>query len=238
MNYAGILAGGIGSRMESKIPKQFLKIGDKPIIVRTLTTFLNNKSTDKIVLAMNPHWMDYCKNMLKEYKIDTNKIIITTGGTSRFLSMVNLVNAAVESSKAPITADDKMMIHDCARPFVSQRIIDDNFRIVDDYDMVTTSVPTIDTVIVSQDRKRETSVPDRDTIFLDQGPQTFRIAEFLNYYHQMTQHEISTCIEAGRMYMARKLNVGIVEGERTNFKITTEFDMLLADLMIKENKIK
>ena len=75
MNYAGILAGGIGSRMESSVPKQFLKIADIPIVVRTLRTFLESSDIDKVILAMNPQWMQYCLDMLDEYNVDTKNII-------------------------------------------------------------------------------------------------------------------------------------------------------------------
>lgn len=236
MNYAGILAGGIGSRMESKIPKQFLKIADIPIVVRTINTFLSSKDIDKVILAMNPQWMDYCLNILKEYGVDVNKIIIIIGGETRFLSMVNIVNAAIEDLGGEPTEKDFLCIHDCARPFVSQRIIGDNFKSVKEYDMVTTSVPTIDTVLIAEDGKESTCVPERSTIFCDQGPQTFNIKQFKDIQIKLTQAETDSYMEAGRMYLEKGLHVGIVTGDRMNFKITTEFDMVLAELLLKNKK--
>ena len=238
MNFAGILAGGIGSRMESSVPKQFLKIGDTPIIVRTLNTFLKEECIDKVIVAMNPQWEDYCKNMLEEYKVDTSRVEIIHGGTSRFLSMVNIVKKSIEIAGGELAEDDMMLIHDCARPFVSSRIINDNYVIAKEYDMVTTSVPTIDTVLIAEDGKQSTVVPNRDTVFLDQGPQTFKIKQFDDLYEKLTQEEIDAYMEAGRMYLEHDLSVGIVKGERTNFKITTEFDMLLGNMMIQDGQIK
>ena len=238
MNFAGILAGGIGSRMESSVPKQFLKIGDTPIVVRTLNTFLKEKCVDKVILAMNPQWEEYCKNMLEEYGVDLSRVEIIHGGTTRFLSMVNIVKKAMEILDGSLTEDDMMLIHDCARPFVSSRIINDNFVIAKEYNMVTTSVPTIDTVLIAEDRKQSTVVPERDTVFLDQGPQTFKIKEFYDLFETLTQAEIDSYMEADRMYLEHDKSVGIVEGERTNFKITTEFDMLLGNMMIQDGQIK
>ncbi len=236
MNYAGVLAGGIGSRMESKVPKQFLKIADIPIVVRTINTFLSSKNIDKVILAMNPQWMDYCYDILKEYGIDINKIIIITGGETRFLSMVNIVDAAIKDLGSEPTEKDFLCIHDCARPFVSQRIIDDNFTLVKEYDMVTTSLPTIDTVLIAEDGKESTCVPERSTIFCDQGPQTFNIKEFKDIQTKLTQEETDSYMEAGRMYLEKDLHVGIVTGDRMNFKITTEFDMVLAELLLKDKQ--
>ncbi len=238
MNFAGILAGGIGSRMESSVPKQFLKIGDTPIVVRTLNTFLNEKCVDRVILAMNPQWEEYCKRMLTEYNVDLSRVEIIHGGTTRFLSMVNIVKKSMEILGDSLTENDMMLIHDCARPFVSSRIISDNFVIAKEYNMVTTSVPTIDTVLIAEDRKQSTVVPERDTVFLDQGPQTFKIKEFYDLFETLTQEEIDAYMEAGRMYLEHDKSVGIVEGERTNFKITTEFDMLLGNMMIQDGQIK
>ena len=236
MNYAGILAGGIGSRMESKVPKQFLKIADIPIVVRTVRTFLSSPNIDKVILAMNPQWMDYCKDMLTEYGIDISKIIIITGGATRFLSMVNIVDAAIEDLGGTPTENDFLCVHDCARPFVSQRIVEDNFTMVKDYDMVTTSLPTIDTVLIAEDGKESTCVPERSTVFCDQGPQTFNIKQFKDIQVKLTQAETDSYMEAGRMYLEKGFHVGIVTGDRMNFKITTEFDMVLAELLLREEK--
>lgn len=236
MNYAGILAGGIGSRMESKVPKQFLKIADVPIVVRTVRTFLASPNIDKVILAMNPQWMDYCKDMLTEYGVDISKIIIITGGATRFLSMVNIVDAAIEDLGGTPTENDFLCVHDCARPFVSQRIVEDNFTMVKDYDMVTTSLPTIDTVLIAEDGKESTCVPERSTVFCDQGPQTFNIKQFKDIQIKLTQAETDSYMEAGRMYLEKGFHVGIVTGDRMNFKITTEFDMVLAELLLREEK--
>lgn len=235
MNYAGILAGGIGSRMKRNIPKQFLKIADVPIIVRTIRTFLAAPAIDKIVLAMNPDWIDHCIGMLKEYGIDLSDIILISGGTTRFLSMVNIVNACIKDLGGKPSDEDFLCIHDCARPFVSQRIIADNFKSVRDYDMVTTSIPTIDTVLIAEDGRESTRVPDRSTIFCDQGPQTFNIKQFKEIQTNLTAEETDSYLEAGRMYLEKGFHVGIVEGDRMNFKITTEFDMVFAELLMKNN---
>lgn len=233
MNYAGILAGGIGSRMKRDLPKQFLKIADIPIIVRTIRAFSEAPAVDKIVLAMNPQWTEYCMNMLHEYDVDLSDIIVISGGTTRFLSMVNLVDACLNDLNREPTENDFLCVHDCARPFVSQKIIQENFDLAKNYDMVTTSIPTIDTVLIAEDGKESSRVPDRSTIFCDQGPQTFRIKQFKEIQTNLTQEETDSYLEAGRMYLEKGFHVGIVEGDRMNFKITTEFDMVFAELLMK-----
>lgn len=233
MNFAGILAGGIGSRMERDIPKQFLDIAGVPIVVRTLRTFLAAPEVNRVVLAMNPQWMDYCKDLLGKHGIDLGKIDIVSGGESRFLSMAAIVDHCIAFRGAAFEEDDLVCIHDCARPFVSPRIIADNFALVADYDMVTTSLPTIDTVIIAEDGRTETSVPVRSTVFCDQGPQTFRLKAFKRLQAALSPEETAALIEAGKMYLKANKRVGIVTGDRMNFKITTEFDLTLAECLLR-----
>jgi len=237
MNYLGILASGNGTRMGIKLPKQYLMVGDCPVVIRVVRTFLNAKDGHKVVIAVSPDWKDYLKNLLVEYGADLERIILTDGSSTRFLSMVRIVEACATDLGENLSDDDMLLVHDCARLFVSQRIIEDNFAMAREFDMVTTSIPTTDTVLIARDGKKSDLVPDRSTVFLDQGPQTFRIKQFLSIYEKLTEEQIASYIEAGRMYLEQGLSVGIVKGEQTNFKITTEFDLLLARMMLEQNLI-
>ena len=178
MNYAGILAGGISKRMESTLPKQFLEIGGVPILLRTLDRFLSAPEVDRIVLAMNPRWMDYCRDLLAKHGVAEDGLLLVAGGETRFLSMVNIVEACIADRGDAFSPDDLLCIHDCARPFVSGRIIADNFAAIGEFDMVTTSVPTIDTVLVSDDGRTCTAVPDRSTIFCDRPLPPMNISRY------------------------------------------------------------
>lgn len=237
MNFVGILAGGIGSRMGSSLPKQFIKIGGVPIIIRTVNTFLNSPETDRLVVAMNPDWMNYCAELFDEYKIDKSKISVISGGTTRFLSMVNIVDECIEQRGDKLSDDDILCIHDCARPFVNERIIKDNFEKVREYGMVTTSVPTVDTVLIAKDGKESSCVPERSNVFCDQGPQTFFIRQFKEIQQGLTPEETEAYMEAGRMYLEKGRRVGIVEGDRMNFKMTTDFDIAFAEFLLEKGLI-
>ena len=237
MNFAGILAGGVGSRMERSIPKQFLEIAGVPIVVRTLRTFLAVPGIDRVVLAMNPQWSDHCRGLLAKNGIDLDLVDMIAGGKTRFLSMANVVDRCIDIA-GEAAEDSLLCIHDCARPFVTRRIVEENFSTVAGYDMVTTSLPTIDTVVIAEDGKTETSVPVRSTVFCDQGPQTFRLKEFKRLQAALSPEETASLIEAGKMYLAAGKRVGIVPGDRMNFKITTEFDLTLAECLVRDGVAK
>ncbi len=233
MNIAGILAGGIGSRMGSEIPKQFIEIGHIPIIIRVINRFMNNANVDFTVIAMNKEWIDYCKKMLVKWNINLNKVIIIEGGNTRFESLCKLTEKAFELDKNAI-----VISHDCARVFVSDEIIDNNFKMINNVDCTTTSIPTIDTVIVSKNGITSNDVPERKNIFLDQGPQTYRANQFIKLSRSLSNEEKQNYMEAGRMYLDKGLKVGIVKGERLNFKMTTDFDIKYGEFLIKEEYVK
>lgn len=225
---AGILAAGIGTRMGSNLPKQFLLIQQVPIFIRVLRIFLKNPHIDDVYVAMHKDWMQYAQNMVNDWLPDEKHVYLVEGGETRFDSMYALVQSCASS----VENTDKILIHDCARPFVSDDIINDVIKLSDQYDMVTSSVPTIDTILISRDGESSHSMPDRTTIYLDQGPQCFKVKQFLSLTDHITSGERASFIEAGIVYLNRGLSVGIAKGERRNFKITTDYDMRLADFLL------
>ena len=237
MVIGGILAGGLGTRMASGgLPKQFLKVAGKPVIIHTLERFAGNAHIGFVVIDMNESWISYCRDMLREYGLDRDTIRIIPGGDTRFESLLCLarecLNIAAENN---YDGEITMINHDCARPFVSDRILNDNIAAVSEYDMVTTSIPTIDTVLLSKDGKISDCVPERSTVFLDQGPQTVKVRHFMQLVDTLSDEEKAVYMEAGRLYIDKGFRVGIVEGERENFKLTTQFDLTLAEMMFKNN---
>lgn len=229
--YAGILAGGIGSRMKNaNKPKQFLELNNIPIFIYTLRAFLNVNGIEHIFLAMNKDWIDYSKQDLEKHKIPSHKVSIIEGGETRFDTLCILAQQI-----ADLDPEAVLISHDCARPFVSSRIITDNMVYVHDYDMVTTSIPTIDTMIISSDGKKSSTVPDRSSLYADQGPQSFQASTFIKLVNNLTEKEKKTLIEAGNIYLKNNLSVGIVKGSRENFKITNDIDLDTARAILNRN---
>lgn len=235
--YGGILAGGVGSRMQNEggLPKQLMEIGGVPVLIRTIRAFLMFERMDFVFVAMNMEWRDYADKLIDEHGIDRSRLALIDGGKTRFDSLINIARTVASRNGEGACA---LVNHDCARPFVSQRILSECLSALMHHDMVTTSIPTIDTVLISKDGKRSDYVPERATVFCDQGPQAFMVDQFLKIVDSLSPQERGRYMEAGRLYLDRKLTVGIVHGDRSNFKLTTPFDMVLAETMIKEGIIK
>lgn len=234
--YGGILAGGIGSRMATKdgLPKQFLEIGGVPVIVRTVRRFLECSGLDGIVIAMHRDWREYAAELFARHGLEMGRIEMIDGGDTRFESLVNLAEGCLVMAERVGERDEILMInHDCARPFVSVDILQRNIAAAQEYDMATTSIPTIDTVLISKDGKVSDCVPERATVFCDQGPQTIKVRHFLNLVETLSAAERQRYMEAGRLYIDKGFKVAIVEGNRYNFKLTTPLDVVVAEELLR-----
>lgn len=239
--FGGILAGGVGTRMGAAggLPKQFLEVGGVPVVVRTLRRFQEVEEIGHTIIAMHPSWAEYTTDLLAKNGVDVGRVSIVNGGETRFDSLVALAEASVRMAEEGGDAGEVLLVnHDCARPFVTAEILRANIAAAQEYDMATTSIPTIDTVLLSQDGKVSDCVPQRSTVFLDQGPQTIRVRHFLGLVAGLAAKEKAKYMEAGRLYIDKGYRVGIVRGDRGNFKLTTPFDLRLAEALLKEGTVR
>ena len=145
MIYAGILAGGTGTRMGIQdMPKQFLTLGQKPIIMHTVEKFLFVPEIDIVYVAVHPNWMTYFEDLLQKYvPTQKEKIRVVSGGKDRNDSIMNIIQDIQE--KPGETKDDILITHDAVRPFVSYRMIQENIAAMKEFDVA-------DTVVLANDK--------------------------------------------------------------------------------------
>ena len=234
MIIGAILAGGTGTRMNlSSMPKQFLPLGDKPIIIHTVERYLMNKRIDAVVLGVHADWVEYMKELLEKYvPQELSRIKVITGGADRTETMLRLLNAIEDAFG--VSDEHIVLTHDGVRPFFTQRMIDENIDAVYEYGAVNTVSPAIDTIVVSDDGKLISNVPDRTTMFLGQCPQTFRVSQLKAVYNSLTEEERKTLTEATKIYMMRGLPVYLVQGAVSNIKITTPADYKMAQAIAED----
>ena len=149
MIYAGILAGGTGTRMGiSNMPKQFLELGKKPILIHTIEKFLLEPEIEKIVVGVHEDWVSHAEDLVEQYvSAFADRIIITPGGVDRNTTIENIINRINEYK--PLTDEDIIVTHDSVRPFITLRIIKDNIRLAKESDAVDTVVEAVDTIVES-----------------------------------------------------------------------------------------
>ncbi len=221
MNIAIILASGSGSRIkQSKIPKQFIEISNKPIVIHTMERFLSNKNIDKIIVSCHPEWIDYLSKYVKD-NYTSGRINIIKGGKQRNDSIGNAIKFVHDNNIA--CDDDVILTHDAVRMFVSDRIINENIDVCKRYGAVDTVVKTIDTIVLSSDGKNIDSIPERDYLYNSQTPQSFRYKILKDIY---LSNKIKNTTDACRLLLEKHdCIIGMVIGEYENFKITNDVDL-------------
>lgn len=220
MNTAIILAGGVGSRMGVDRPKQYLIVNEKPIIVYCLEIFQNHKNIDKICIVVSDEWKSYVIENVKKYGID--KVCgYAPAGKTRQHSIYNGLKCV--DKNAPDT--DVVIIHDAARPLVSDKIIDDCIigAIEDDGAMPVISVK--DTIYQSKDGRSIDNLLKRSELFAGQAPESFDFKKYLDIHNSVTDDEISATAGSSEIAYRHNMNIRLVEGSERNFKITTIEDL-------------
>lgn len=233
MIYAGILAGGIGKRMgRTALPKQFLNIGSRPIIVHTIDQFIISNRIDKIIVAIPENWKSYTEDILEKYYPNNKRVHLILGGTNRNETIMNICEFIKKNSK---DEENIILTHDAVRPFITQRIIDENIEAIIDksIDAVDTVIPAYDTIVESMDGERIRNIPLRDYLYQGQTPQTFRVNELIETYRSLSDDERAILTDAAKIYVLKNKNVKIVNGEVYNMKITTQYDLKLANAIVK-----
>ena len=233
MIFAAILAGGIGSRMgETDTPKQFLTLGDKPVIVHTIEKFAINSKFDKIIVLSPKNFINYTNDLIKEYFGDNNNLIVLEGGKTRNDTLIN----AIEYINDNFDIDDDSIIvtHDSVRPFVTHRIIEDNIKAAKEFGACDTVVPATDTIVESVDSKLIKNIPIRDNYYQGQTPQSFKINKLSELVNSLSESESNILTDACKIFVLKNEDVYLVDGEITNIKITYPYDLKLANTILKE----
>ena len=138
--------------------------------------------------------------------------------------------------KYGLKKDDIIITHDAVRPFINQRIIEDSIKVGKKNSAVDTVIPATDTIIKSEDGKLISDIPDRSTLYYGQTPQTFNIIELMKLYESLTLDEKNILTDACKIFVLKGKPVKMIEGETFNIKITTVFDLKLADSIVMVRK--
>ena len=217
-----VLAGGRGKRMNYHKSKQFIEIKGKPVLVYTLEKFIYNKSIDEVILVLPEDEVDYCKKeVLQKYSLKVDRIVI--GGKERQDSVFNALEAM---EKANI-----VLIHDGARPFISEKIIEEGIKYANIYGAAAPGVTPKDTIKIKNEDNISVDTPDRNTLVAVQTPQCFKYDETYQC-HRKIKEENAIVTDDTSVVERYGHKVYLYEGDYTNIKITTPEDLILAERLI------
>ena len=234
--YYMILAGGVGSRMNSpELPKQFLKINDEPILIRTIRNFEDFGTFRAGVVCCPVDWIEYTKATLLEYGISLDHVSVIPGGKNRNSSVKNGCRYLTETFS--INEDDVILTHDAVRPFIDSRVIRDNITAVGEYGACNTVMPVYDSILRSSTGEFFTEHIKRAELYRVQTPQSFHLSELNSLINSLSESELEDYTDVASIFADRGYRVKLVEGLDYNIKITTPFDLAVAQTVV-ENKPK
>lgn len=236
MNIALVTAGGVGSRVGHDIPKQFLSVKDKLIIIYTLESLERNENIDAIIIACLNGWEKILASHVKQHKLEKVRWIVE-GGDSGQESIMN----CLQELEKHISKDDLVIIHDGNRPLVDDFIINEGIRICLKYGNSIASIPVVEAILeCTGDKNNPVSGEsyDRDKLLRTQTPHTFRYGELFDAYKKIKEKG-SEAVAACTVMVELGKKVYFSPGSELNFKITTQDDLKIFRALIQyqENKV-
>ena len=238
MNFAVILAAGVGQRMRnSGLPKQFLKLMGKPVVIYTLEKFEECDEIDQVIIVCHGSYVEHMQGLLQLYQIrKVAKVVI--GGNDRQSSLRRGLDTIMEIGGKE---KDIVVIHDGVRPLVDLATIHENIRVAGQYGCAVTVHPVRETVVITEsDTADMKGFKKRADTYSMTSPQTFQLGKIVEAYGQVNQldRQDMPLLDAAMVYAQAGEKVHLVKEQGTNIKITTPEDayFLKAILELQENK--
>lgn len=228
MNTAIILAGGVGSRMGLDCPKQFLMVQDKPIISYCFDIFQRHAEIDRLVVVVSDQWKAFVEEQAAKYGID--KICgYAPAGETRQHSIYN----GLKCIAAACPETDIVIVHDAARPLVSDKIISDCIQGATEFDGAMPVISVKDTVYQSKDGKTIDKLLTRSELFAGQAPESFKFKRYFEIHNEVTDEEIGTTAGSSEIAYRHGMEIRMVQGSERNLKITTIEDLETFETILK-----
>lgn len=224
MNGVVIVAAGSGSRMNMGINKQFIKLKDKEIIVYTLEKFYKHKSIDEIVVVVKEEEEEFFRKEIID-KYNFKNIKLAYGGKERQNSVYNGLKLLDKKC-------DIVLVHDGARPFISEKLIDNCIEEAKNHNAVVVGVPVKDTIKVINEENDIVDTPERSKLWAVQTPQTFNYDVLVKSYEDAFKNNFYGTDDA--MLVERiGYKVKMIEGSYNNIKITTQEDLNIGNQILQ-----
>lgn len=232
MNIGLLIAGGSGSRMHQDIPKQFLTVNEKPVIVYTMEAFQNHAEIDAIAVVCIEGWENVLSAYAKQFGITKLQYIIPGGDCGQ----ASIRNGVYELEKH-FTSDDIVLVHDAIRPMISQEIISDCIVKATQYGCAITVIPCAEAMMQTEDGVSSVGSYQRDRLKRTQTPQGFRLGKICDLHRKALDAGITNSVASCTLMIEMGEQVHFSVGSEKNIKLTTveDLDIFKALLMAKRS---
>ena len=230
MNVAIVFAGGVGVRMGSDVPKQFLALNGKPVLAHALKLFERHPRVGKIVLVVNPKYFDDCRALATKSGISKLHRLVACGESAQE-SIYNGLRAAAEDFSPETT----VLLHDGVRPYLEPQVIDANIDGVEKFGNAVTYTPCYETIVLSKDGDRISAMPYRRESYTAQAPQSFRLGDILAAHERIRARPegYADMVDQATLCWTLGIPIHLVRGNRGNVKITTPEDIVMLEALLK-----
>ena len=230
-NIALLIAGGSGQRMHQDIPKQFINVLDKPVIVYTLEAFQKHSAIDAIVVVCIDGWYEILKAYAKQFNI-SKLIEIVPGGKNGQESIYN----GLMKIKDLFDKSDNILIHDAIRPMISEDIISGNIVTCNEFGSAITAIPCTEAILKTNDKIIANGSYDRDKLMRTQTPQTFKLEKLLWAHEEAKKKKISNSVATCTLMAELGEDMHFTMGSEKNIKLTTPDDIEIFKSLLKTEK--
>lgn len=240
---AVVLAAGSGSRMHSSVPKQFMKLEGKPLICYALQAVEQSAIIDDCILVTGAEDIAYMqREIVEKYgfsKVDT----ITAGGSERYESVARAMAVLEGGDMKAANRDGYVFIHDGARPFLTEKILEDTYAAAYAYGACVAAMPVKDTIKLADGEGYAVQTPNRSTVWTVQTPQVFEVQMICEAYRRLMgqlpalrQQGIQITDDAMVVETMMNRHVKLVQASYKNIKITTQEDMKIAEVLLRQQE--
>ena len=226
-NYVVLLAGGVGKRMGADIPKQFIEVNSKPIIIYTLESFQKNPQIEKIVIVCLKDWIDKVQSLVAEYCLTKVEWVIEGGSTGH-----DSIRNGVFFLQDKIKPDDFIVVHDAVRPVLPQNIINDVINVAHEKGNASASIACHPPIVYTDDFESGIKDVDREHVMLTASPQAFRYSLALKCYQQAEKDNLHDTTFTSSLLIHYGERVYFAKGTTCNIKITKKEDLALFEALL------
>lgn len=231
MNVALVLAGGIGERVGASIPKQYIRIGGKPIISYCIESLNRHEGIDAIHVVADPKWRGELERLFDESGAGGKLKGFSMPGANRQLSIYQ----GLRDIRKYADDCDNVFIHDAVRPMLTREMISNCLNAIKGHEGVLPVLPVTDTVYLSEDGKGVSSLINRSRLFAGQAPEVFRLGLYYEANQRLAKEQMLAIHGSAEPAVMAGMDVVMIPGDERNFKITTEEDLRRFRNMIENN---
>jgi len=231
MNVALLTAAGVGSRMNLDIPKQFLHIEGKPVILHTMEAFQRHPQIDAIIVVTLESWIDTLKAYAREAGVNKLKWVVIGGETGQ-----ESIRKGIEELVRYCELSDVVMVHDGNRPFVSEEIISDSLAVFKEYGSAVAAMPCVEAIFKSADGRNSTESIPREMLYRTQTPHTYTLEKLYWAHEQAKRRNIRSTTATCVLMQELGETIHFSKGSEKNIKLTTQDDLDIFRAMMKVEK--